>query len=522
MNLVESCMGQNSAESGARVASSGHYEFPEIQMHGDARAALTGPAGRMPPRSRRVLIVDDDEAMRRALQISFLRHGWQADLAPGLRDALTSFRWRVPDLVVSDVCMPSGDGLALLRQLRDIEPKVAVIFLTAFPNIETAVSAIRDGACDYLVKPVDYERLDETANRLVASNSAQSADLKTIGSAEMWPEMVGQSPAWLRALGQAQKAAGSSADILVQAESGTGKELLARMIHRLSSRSGKPFVALNCAAFPESLLESELFGHAKGAFTGAVAARPGKFEQAHGGTILLDEVGEMPLHLQPKLLRALQEREIDRLGDSRPVKVDIRVVATTNRSLITMVEDGRFRADLYYRLNVIALALPPLRERPEDIALLAAHFARLYSPPGGPISLSPGFLQSLTRHAWPGNVRELANRVRGAVALGESFAANQSSSLLDVEPRTIGKSSQRRYDSVSGTSPEMGDCALPGTSLGAMERQLLEATLKSVGGNRSRAAEMLGVSLRTVRNKIRGYGLPPRESYRQEGGKPCP
>jgi transcriptional regulator with GAF, ATPase, and Fis domain len=291
--------------------------------------------------------------------------------------------------------------------------------------------------------------------------------------------------------------AATGADILIQAESGTGKELLARMIHRLSPRRDRPLVALNCAACPDTLLESELFGHAKGAFTGAIAAKPGKFELADGGTLLLDEVGEMPLSLQPKLLRALQEREFDRLGDTRSVRVDIRVIATTNRALGELVKDGQFRADLYYRLNVIPLGLPPLRDRPVDIAELAEHFARLYAPAGLIPRLTPEFLARLEQHAWPGNVRELANFMRRAVALASGSSIGVET-LDDSEIPPAGLNLDRLR---------------PGLSLEDAERRLLEVTLDATGGNRSRAAELLGVSLRTVRNKIRDYGLPPRRNY---------
>jgi transcriptional regulator with PAS, ATPase and Fis domain len=254
---------------------------------------------------------------------------------------------------------------------------------------------------------------------------------------------------------------------------------------------------VNCAAFPDTLLESELFGHAKGAFTGATAAKPGKFELAHGGTLLLDEVGEMPLSLQPKLLRALQEREIDRLGDTRSVKVDIRVIATANRPLPALVKEGQFRADLYYRLNVIPLSLPPLRERPEDIPELAEHFARRYAPAGSAARLAPQFLARLEQHTWPGNVRELANFMRRAVALAGG--------------EEIGVAAFDGSEIAAGANP--GERLRPGLSLESVEKRLLEMTLEATGGNRSRAAQMLGISLRTVRNKIRDYGLPPRRSY---------
>jgi transcriptional regulator with GAF, ATPase, and Fis domain len=308
---------------------------------------------------------------------------------------------------------------------------------------------------------------------------------------------------------------------LIEAESGTGKELIARLIHRISYRKQGPFVALNCTAFPESLLESELFGHARGAFTGAVGARPGKFEAANGGTLLLDEVGEMPLVLQPKLLRALQEREFDRLGSNQTVHVDIRVIATTNRPLEAAVAEGRFRADLFYRLNVIPISLPPLRERTDDIAELAEYFAGLYAAsasfgalgsngipinPAKNVRFSQELLDRLGEHAWPGNVRELANFVRRAVALSRGGE-------IGVEAFDHGKDI-REKSLPENISPPPSPEWKAGLSLGAMERQLFAMTLESTGGNRARAAELLGVSLRTVRNKVREFGLPPRDNYR--------
>jgi two-component system response regulator AtoC len=431
-----------------------------------------------------VLVVDDEPGMRKALETSFLRRGWKVESASGTTEALVKFRRSRHALVVTDIRMPDGDGFAVMRQVRALSPRTAVILLTAFGSVPDAVSAVKSGACDYLVKPVAFDELERTAQRILERAQVQGPE-----------DLIGHSAALVRALDRARQVAPSSADILIQAESGTGKELLARMIHRLSPRSQRPFVAVNCAAFPETLLESELFGHAKGAFTGALAARPGKFELANGGTLLLDEVGEMPLALQPKLLRVLQEREFDRLGDTRTVHVDIRIIATTNRPLETMIKEGAFRADLYYRLNVIPLSLPPLRERAEDLPDLVEHFVRLYASPEAIPAVRPEFLARLEQHLWPGNVRELANLIRRAVALS---SGEIGSAVLDPEEVPASRS---------------GDRLRPGVSLEAMEKRLLEVTLDATEGNRSRAAEMLGVSLRTVRNKIRDYGLPPRSNY---------
>ena len=439
-----------------------------------------------------VLIVDDEPGMRAGLAASFSHRGWRVETAAGASEAMARFRRGLHPLVVTDIRMPDGSGLGVMREVRALAPRTAVILLTGFGSVPDAVAAMKNGACDYLVKPVAFESLEQAVERILGRSRLAACEEGAL---------VGHSPAWLRAVGRAGQVASSDADVLIQAESGTGKELVARLIHRLSPRRDYPFIAVNCAAFPESLLESELFGHAKGAFTGAVAAKPGKFELANGGTLLLDEVGEMPLPLQPKLLRALQEREFDRLGDNRTVKVDIRVVATTNCALPRMVQEGRFRADLYYRLNVIPLSLPPLRQRAEDIAELARYFAQLYSPEGTVPSLQPEFLARLELHSWPGNVRELANLMRRAVAFS---AADNRAGGIGVDVLDPGEMPE---------TDEGGDRLRPGLSLGEMEKRLFEVTLDATGGNRSRAAEMLGVSLRTVRNKIRGYGLPPRRSY---------
>ncbi len=464
-----------------------------------------------PIATNKVLVVDDDSGMRAALEARFLRRGWQVETAAGAAEALERFRRGLHPLIVTDIRMPGQvagafpgqpaagdqDGLFVMRAARALAPHTAVILLTAYASVPEAVAAMKDGACDYLVKPIAFEQLEQAAERILARARAQADAAK---------DLEGHAPTWLRALERVRQAAASPADILIEAESGTGKELVARLIHRLSPRRDHPFVAVNCAAFPEALLESELFGHAKGAFTGAFHARPGKFEQANGGTLLLDEVGEMPLGLQPKLLRALQEREFDRLGDTRTIHVDLRVVATTNCALGQMVRAGRFRADLYYRLNVIPLSLPPLRERGGDVRELAEFFAELYAPPGKPVHLTPEFLQQLEAHTWPGNVRELANCLRRVVALA-------TGSEIGVSALEGCEWISTAMTLTAATAPSDTSLLRPGVSLGEMERKLVEITLEATGGNRSRAAELLGVSLRTVRNKVRSYGLPSCGSY---------
>ncbi|MGB6385663.1 MAG: sigma-54 dependent transcriptional regulator [Terriglobales bacterium] len=454
---------------------------------------------------KHLLIADDDAGMRAALEARFLRRGWLVDVAVNGAEALQKFHAGLHSLVITDVRMPVHDGFELMRAVQTSSARTAVILLTAYGCVPDAVEAMRNGACDYLVKPVCFEKLELAVEQVLRRAEEANKDTQAL---------IGHSPLWERALDRARQAAATDADILIEAESGTGKELIARLIHRISHRKQGPFVALNCTAFPETLLESELFGHARGAFTGAVGARPGKFEMANRGTLLLDEVGEMPLALQPKLLRALQEREFDRLGSNQTVHVDIRVIATTNRPLEAAVAEGRFRADLFYRLNVIPISLPPLRERADDIAELAEYFAGLYAVSASPanpatdrgpnVRLSRELLDRLGEHAWPGNVRELANFVRRAVAL--SRGGEIGVEALEHGTNFHGKSLPAK---ISPPAPEWK----PGLSLGEMERQLFAMTLESTGGNRARAAELLGVSLRTVRNKVREFGLPPHDNY---------
>jgi DNA-binding NtrC family response regulator len=438
--------------------------------------------------SSHVLIVDDEAAMRAALEANFRRRGWRVDTAEGVSDALSKFRIAPTTLVVTDMRMADGDGLQVMQGVRLLMPDTPVIFLTAYGSVPDAVQAIREGACDYLQKPVSFEQLEATAERFLEPRRGFNGNKGCVAF-----EGVGTSPSFCGVISRARRVARTDADVLIEAESGTGKELLARLIHRASPRGEGSFVAVNCSAFPDNLLESELFGHVRGAFTGANNAKPGKFELADGGTLLLDEIGELPPTLQPKLLRALQEREIDRLGDTKPIPVNVRVIATTNRSLRAQVDSGNFRADLYYRLHVVPLTIPPLRERREDIVPLAEYFLRKHEPKTqrGMFSIGAELAAQMEQHDWPGNVRELENLVRRALALA-------TGTLLGAQ----------YLDASTRAAKENTNTVQPGVTLQNMERQLLAKTLEATGGNRTRAAELMGVSLRTVRNKIREYGLP--------------
>jgi len=462
--------------------------------------------------AKSVLVVDDEPGMRMALKTNFQREGWHVEVAAGSTEASLKLKSRHFPLVVTDVRMPDGDGMHLMRSVRASSPSTAVIVLTAFGSVPEAVQAMKGGACDYLTKPISFEELQSAVERVMRHAGSHSnsyagdepVNYSDANSNDALPTgaIVGAAASLLRALERARHAARTDADVLIEAESGTGKELFARYIHENSDRRDRPFIAVNCAAVPENLLESELFGHVRGAFTGATASKAGKFELANGGTLLLDEIGDMPIHLQPKLLRALQEREFERLGDTRSTHVNIRIIATTNVSLPAMVEQGKFRADLYYRLNVIPLSLPPLRERREDIPVLADFFARKFAREAGrPMpTLHSEFMTGLESHSWPGNVRELGNFMRRMITLSDSgeigseYLKTELSAATDFRARAV----------MSAVLPPAG------ASMREVERHLLEATLQSTGGNRTRTAEMLGVSLRTIRNKIREHGLPPR------------
>ena len=445
-----------------------------------------------------VLIVDDEPGLRLALRANFLREGWRVEAVAGVGEALAALKRSAFDLVLCDVRMRDGDGFEVMQAAQASSTQTAFLFLTAYASVPEAVRAMRGGAVDYLTKPVCFEHLLSVALRTLDNRTPPRAvEPGLVGC------MVGRSRALLVALERAKAATQTDADVLIEAESGTGKELLARFLHDNSPRRDGPFIAINCAALPESLLESELFGHARGAFTGAVAAKPGKFEMANGGTLLLDEIGDMPLNLQPKLLRVLQERVVERLGDGRSIQTNIRVIASTNLKLDSVVQRGLFRSDLFFRLNVIPLTLPPLRERLGDARLLVQHFARVFAEKSGhpPAQLHSSFLDRLESYDWPGNVRELANFMQRVLSL--SHGPEITSVHFDREHRPF-----HRSGAVHTMVPRRA--AEQPLSMDQVERTHLEHTLEQVGGNRTRAAEMLGISVRTMRNKIRQYDLPPR------------
>jgi DNA-binding NtrC family response regulator len=450
------------------------------------------------PRSdgaERVLVVEDDRAARVGLTELIRAWGYVAEDAADGEDALskvTSFR---PGIVLTDLVMPRLDGLGLLRALQDQLTHLSVVILTAQGTVETAVEAIKDGAYDYLTKPVDPQRLQILLAKAVERQQTRREvehlrrQLRDKGS---FGRIIGNTPAIRKLYRTIEQAAPTGASVLIWGESGTGKELVAQTVHELSDRSQQPYIAINCAAIPETLLESEIFGHEKGAFTGAVERRLGCFELAHRGTLFLDEIAEMVPVTQVKLLRVLQERTFRRLGGRTEQSVDVRIIAATNVNPVDAVQKGRLREDLYYRLNVFAIELPPLRQRREDIPLLAQAFLGEFSARNGREvkAVSQGALERLESYHWPGNVRELRNVIERATILapGEFIEAEHLPPELVAPPEA-----RRAGASITLTA---------GTTVDEAEMRLIEVTLAHTGQNKTRAAELLGVSLKTLHNKL--------------------
>jgi DNA-binding NtrC family response regulator len=454
-----------------------------------------------------LLVVDDEPQMLIAINETLRRSGYSITTAGSGMEAIRRLKEKYYQLVITDMRMPEVSGLDLLRKVKSLAPQIPVILLTAYGTVQNAVDAMRDGAFDYLLKPFSSEALENVVRRALNSSSKRNEKVSH--------EIITQDAGFSRALEQASQAAQSTATVLIEAESGTGKELLARMIHMKSPRNPNPFVAVNCAALPENLLESELFGYEKGAFTGANASKPGKFELAHRGTLLLDEIGEMAPILQAKLLRVLQEKEIDRIGGKDPVNIDVRIIATTNRDLLALVRNEGFREDLYYRLNVVRLTIPPLRQRRSDIPLLADFFCKRYSRNFGRegLCISQEALDTLSRHDWPGNVRELENMIQRAVTLcmGSTIRVEDLHWAEHQIPVSV--------QSMSNKTPELGLSA--GVTMREMERQLICRTLEDTNGNRTRAAKCLGISLRTLRNKLNEFGLQDKQAKSAQSHLSC-
>jgi DNA-binding NtrC family response regulator len=444
----------------------------------------------------RILVVDDDAGLRRALATILNNRGYITDAAADGSEALERLRARSFDLVVTDVRMPVMGGEALLSAMRQAHPVVAVIAISAYSSNEVAASLTRSGAADVLSKPVHPELLVSTVRRVLEeSRPGREAARARLRIGTHLQGIVGRSAPMRRLFDLIGRIARSPAPVLITGETGTGKELVARAVHLASGRD--PFVAVNCAAIPEKLLESELFGHVRGAFTGAHAERKGLFEQASGGTLLLDEIGELPVTLQAKLLRAIQFGEIRRVGESDTRRVDLRVLAATHQDLAAAVERGGFRADLYYRINVLRLEVPPLRSRPPDIPLLTEHFlADLARRDGREVSFSSAALAALVAYGWPGNVRQLRQVVEVAALLSDGPEVT----IDDLPPEIA----------AAAASSLAADHPPRLRPLAEVEREHILAVLEAVGGNRSRAAEALGVPRRTLYRRLSEYGVLDR------------
>jgi DNA-binding NtrC family response regulator len=453
----------------------------------------------------RVLVVDDDRSMCETLELVLGQHGfavrWTTDAAeiPALLDA------HDPDVVLTDLNMRGVSGLEVCERVAASRPDVPAIVITAFGSMETAVAAIRAGAYDFVTKPPDIDALVLALERAIQHRTL-SAEVKRLRSivetSERFGQVLGSSPAMRRVYDVLNRIADSTASVLVTGETGTGKEVVARALHERGPRRKGPFIAINCSAMPETLLESELFGHVRGAFTDARAPRTGLCVQASGGTLLLDEIGDMPLALQPKLLRVLQERHVRPIGGDEEVPIDVRVVATTNRDLQALIAANRFREDLYFRINVIHVELPPLRARGNDVLLLAQHFLELYAARAGKriLGIAPAAAERLLEYAWPGNVRELQNCVERAVAL-----ARYEQVTVDDLPEAM-RAQRRPAVAAAGDEPAE---LIP---LAELERRHILRIVEASGGNKTMAAETLGITRKTLYRKLQEYGAAAGDS----------
>jgi DNA-binding NtrC family response regulator len=460
------------------------------------------PPGPDRPRTS-ILVVDDDADMREWVKEDLEHEGFVVETAAGGRAGVERVKAGGIDLVVSDVKMPDLDGLDLLREVREVDPSPFVIIVTGFGSIDTAIRAVKLGAYDYITKPFKIDQLLLSIDKALAERSLRSEVTRLreeVSRRDRLDNIIGRSAAMQEIFALMRRLSASHANLLITGESGTGKELVARALHGRSARKGHPFVAVNCAAIPENLLESELFGYARGAHSTANADRQGLFLEANGGTLFLDEIAELPLSLQPKLLRVLQDGEVRPLGTNRAERVDVRVIAATNRDLERALREGRFREDLYYRLNVIQLHLPPLRGRQDDILALADHFLlRSASRSTKPVK---GWKESakklLLAYHWPGNVRELENVVERALALAEGEL---------IGPEDLPRAMQERKN-----QDLLSSAVAQGFTLDQLEREYIERVLDVEGGNKTRAAQRLGLDRKTLYRKLEEYAAAPRDA----------
>ena len=446
--------------------------------------------------SIRILVVDDEASQRELVSGYLKKQGYQVLAASGGEQALEIFRREAVELILTDQRMPDLSGLDLLKAARLINPETQVIVMTAYGNVEAAVEAMKEGAIDYLIKPLNLDELRQKIQRIVerhrlySENLALREELKTRHRIE---GIIGESGQMIEVVSLVHRVAPSDATVLIRGESGTGKELIAKAIHYAGPRAARPLVRVNCAALPENLLESELFGHEKGSFTGAIATRKGRFELADTGTLFLDEIGDLPFHLQAKLLRVLQEREFERIGSSQPIKVNVRIISATHRDLEALMRAGQFRDDLYYRLNVVTILVPPLRERREDLPVLMDHFLKIFAAKNGKVlrGFSREARDALLRYDYPGNVRELENLIERAAVLCRGDVIGQGDLPLTLEePEGAGE-------------PERGLTA----AVEGLERRMIKDALKRADGVQTRAADFLGITERALRYKLKKYGL---------------
>ncbi|NTV48352.1 MAG: sigma-54-dependent Fis family transcriptional regulator [Geobacteraceae bacterium] len=451
----------------------------------------------------KILVVDDELSMREFLSILLEREGYDVTVAGSAEDALRTMESALFDLVLSDVNMPGLSGIELLARIKEKSPETAVLMLTAFSAADQAVEAMKLGAYDYIGKPFKNEEIKQLVKNALEKQGLKRENVllkKNVNERDSFCGIIGKSQKMRELFDMIQKVAASQSSVLILGESGTGKELAACSIHTCSPRKTKPFVAVNCGAIPENLIESELFGHKKGSFTGAVGDRPGLFEQAEGGTLFLDEIGELPLLMQTKLLRVLQEREFKRVGDAVTRKADVRIISASNRDLESQVKDGSFREDLFYRLNVVQLVMPPLRERIEDIPLLIEYFCRKFLAGGQnkPASVTSGALKILMNHPFPGNIRELENCIERS---------------LIIDPMVISESSLPQQLLISKMPCLTADCDIPEGGmmleplLEDLEKKYLLKALEKTGGAKKKAGELLGMSFRSFRYRLAKFGL---------------
>jgi two-component system NtrC family response regulator len=449
-----------------------------------------------------ILIVDDDASQRRLIEFWLQEDGYRTVTAEDGKAGLRAFEQRAPALVITDVRMPGMSGLDLLGKIKGDNPDIPFILITAFATVDDAVEAMKLGATDYILKPLKADEVKLSVRRTLEQKELVEENRRLrefAGDSFRFESILAQSRRMRSILEIAAQVARRDSTVLLTGESGTGKELLAKAIHQTSLRANKPFVTVNCGALPENLAESELFGHRKGSFTGAIADRAGKFESANEGTIFLDEVGELSLPLQVKLLRVIQEREIDKVGNAQSIKVNVRILAATNRNLKNLVEDGQFREDLYYRLSVVTIDVPPLRERQEDIPLLAQHFVKQFSDryaiPG--LSITEEAIEKLGQYNWPGNVRELQNVIERVSVLAKSNKIG-----IDELPPEV-RSSASRIASISLKLPEEG------IDLEQIEKEILLQALEKHSWNQSQAARYLNISRKTLIYRMEKFALLP-------------